>query len=110
LHDCGCDANGEVQDPESRFEDLKSQECPRVERADEPEADFCRGEEDADEDEGESSYPSTRIKSAAGQLNSLLQNLAYAHKMPIVRIESVRRNICMIQSGVKTQELQVFRG
>jgi hypothetical protein len=92
-----------------------------VERADEPEADFCRGEEDADEDEGESSYPSTRIKSAAGQLNSLLQNLAYAstrvpcpstskHKMPIVRIESVRRNICMIQSGVKTQELQVFRG
>lgn len=52
LCDCGCDADGEVQDPESRFEDLETQESPWVQGADEPQADFCRGEKDADEDEG----------------------------------------------------------
>ena len=67
FHDSCCDADGEVQDPESRFEDLQSQECPWVESADEPQADFCRGEEDADEDEGEGGYPSSNeIESAAG--------------------------------------------
>lgn len=30
--------------------------------------------------------------------------------MPIVMIEFVRRNICIIQSGVKVHELQVLRG
>jgi len=40
-----------------------------VERADEPEADFCCGEQDADEDKGEGGDPSSRIKLAAGRLN-----------------------------------------
>jgi len=31
-----------------------------VKRADEPEADFCRGEKDADEYEGEGGYPASR--------------------------------------------------
>ena len=30
--------------------------------------------------------------------------------MPIVMIEFVRRNICIIQSGVNAHELQVLRG
>ena len=32
------------------------------------------------------------------------------HKMAMMRIESVMRNICRIQSGVKAHEFQVFRG
>jgi hypothetical protein len=37
-----------------------------VQGADEPEADFCGSEKDADEDEGEGGYPSSGIESAAG--------------------------------------------
>lgn len=36
--------------------------------ADEPEADFCGSEKDADEDEGEGGYPSSGIESAAGTI------------------------------------------
>lgn len=62
LHNCGCDADGKVQEPESRLEDLESQVCPWVEGADKPQADFCRGEKDADEDKGQGDYPSSGIE------------------------------------------------
>lgn len=47
-----------------------------MERADEPKADFCRGEKDADEDKGEGDYPSSRVKLAAGRLNGTIAELS----------------------------------
>jgi hypothetical protein len=65
LKDCGCQPDREVKHPERRFEDLNSEECPWVQGAHEPEADFRGCEQDADEAKGESDDPTAVLELAS---------------------------------------------
>jgi hypothetical protein len=59
LFDGRGDSDCKVEDPENRLENRDTQERPRVQGANEPQANLCGSEQDADEHEGYADNPSS---------------------------------------------------
>jgi len=119
------DSDCEVKDPENRLEHRGPQERPWVQGANEPQANFCGREQDADEHEGYADNPTsvaTTWVSGTGSEGRFGEGVSIylsvrlpwpstsKTRIPAAMIVSTNKNICRIQRGVKVHELQVLRG
>ena len=69
LFDGRSDSDCKVEDPENRLENRDTQERPRVQGANEPQANLRGGEQDADEHEGYADNPSSVSKIGSAGLD-----------------------------------------